>query len=145
TSTDPYGIMTLHERRLVAKEPRWCRRSSRDDAAESRPNRCSAANGEYMPENETAHAVACGNDASSVEAGGQARVTECEGPWLEDARFTRALHLKTRGTRMRDPSNDYICRVKVFSMSLARPRYKTQLATPLVSLTPLPPEQAPPQ
>ena len=66
-------------------------------------------------------------------------------PWLEDARVTRALHLKTRGTPMREPSNDYICRVKAFSMFLGRSRYENQLASPLDFLTPLPPEQDPPK
>jgi hypothetical protein len=40
---NPYGIMTLHERRLVAKEPRWCRRSSRDDAEPQGPALAAAA------------------------------------------------------------------------------------------------------
>jgi hypothetical protein len=44
-----------------------------------------------------------------------ARLTECEVPWLEDAQVTRALQLKTRGTPMRAPSNDYIGRIKTYA------------------------------
>ena len=43
TSTDPYGIMTPHERRLLAKEPRWCRRLSREDAEPQGPTLAAAA------------------------------------------------------------------------------------------------------
>ena len=71
---------------------------------------------------------------------------ECEVPWLEDARVTRALQLKTRGTSMRAPSNDYICRIKTFSTFLGRwRRFANQLASPLDFLPPLPPEQDPPK
>jgi hypothetical protein len=45
---------------------------------------------------------------------------------------------------MREPSNDYICRVKAFSTFLGS-RYANQLASPLDFLTPLPPEQDPPK
>src|SRR5262245_4117797 len=52
-----------------------------------------------------------------------ARAVPLSRPWLEDAGVTRALHLKTRGTSMREPSNDYICRVKAFSTFLGRSRH----------------------
>jgi len=66
-------------------------------------------------------------------------------PWLENARVTSALHLKTRGTPMCKPCNDYISRIKTFSTFLGRLTYANQLASPVDFLTPLPPKQDPPK
>jgi len=55
------------------------------------------------------------------------------------------LHLKTRGSPMSEPSNDYIRRVKSLSTFLWRLRYPHHIASPLDRLAPLPPDEDPPK
>ena len=60
-------------------------------------------------------------------------------PWPEDDGLN--LNLETRGTSMREPSNDYIRHPKTFSMLLSRSSYAHQIAILLDFLTPLRPEE----